>query len=111
MRGGWLAVGVAATVAVVALIIAGPGAWRADGERQARSATPVVGFADEEIGLLDAPMSRRLPPRSAARLTGYLVALGEYANQLSRSTLDSHLVTARAERALWRQGQDPADVR
>ena len=53
-----------------------------------------------------AAANHRLNPGAAARLTGYLVAHGQYTNQLSRSTFDSHLVTARAERASWRQPQD-----
>ena len=41
--------------------------------------------------------NHRLTPGAAARLTSYLVAHGQYTNQLSRSTLDSHLVAARAD--------------
>jgi sigma-E factor negative regulatory protein RseA len=111
LRRGRVAGGIAAAAAVVAVLVAGPAAWRGDRQPAPRAAVPAAPTADSAIGLVKADLSRRLDPRSAARLTGYLVAHGEYANQLSRSTLDSHLVTARAERASWRQAQDPADVR
>jgi anti-sigma factor RsiW len=112
-RRRWLAAGLAAALAVVALLALQPGAWQAPfrPESEVAASRPVARVGDDELGTVHAAVSQRLDPRSVARLTGYLVAHGEYANQFSRSALDSHLVTARAERASWRQGQDPADVR
>jgi len=109
----WLKLaGAAAAAATVALLVAQPGAWQGAGEAQLAGRGPAqTAGRVEEISTVSSALARRLDPRSAARLTGYLVAHGEYANQFSRNTLDSHLVTARAERAAWRQAQGPADVR
>jgi negative regulator of sigma E activity len=108
--GGWLAGGVAAAIAIVAVMLAGPdlGSVRKPQEVQQNSVT--LRLMDEPLTAITAPANHRLSPRAAARLTSYLVAHGQYASQLSRSTFDSHLVTARAERASWRQAQDPAGV-
>ncbi len=114
IKRGWLKfAGAAAAMAAVAFVVA------QTGTREGADEQPLIAQrepmrpsgAAEEISTVSSAVSHRLDPRSAARLTGYLVAHGEYVNQFSRNTLDSHLVTARAERAAWRQSQDPADVR
>ena len=82
--------------------------WRTG--RAVRQDNTVRQLTEEPLSSVTAAANHRLNPRAAARLTGYLVAHGQYTNQLSRSTFDSHLVTARAERASWRQPQDLASV-
>jgi negative regulator of sigma E activity len=109
---GWLAGGIAAAAAVVAILIAGPKAWFSGNEPAASRDTATLALLDEPVTGITTPVANhRLSPRAVARLTGYLVAHGEYANQLSRSTFDSHLVSGRAERASWRQPQDSENVR
>lgn len=107
---GWVPGAVAAAAAVAAVLIGVPFALQ--GSR------PVSAVVVETAVQPDAPLTsvtpgatKRLNPRAAARLTGYLVAHGQYANQLSRNSFDSHLVSARAERASWRLPQDPALAR
>lgn len=109
-RWGWLAGGVAAAAAVAAFLVANtemPGLANGPAVRQDNT---VRQLTEEPLSSITAAANHRLNPRAAARLTGYLVAHGQYTNQLSRSTFDSHLVTARAERASWRQPQDLASV-
>lgn len=105
---GWAAGGIAAAAAVVAVIVARPGGQPSLPQPVAMATVESAsGIAlDEPISDIRPFVKYRLNPRAAARLTGYLVAHGQYANQLSRSTFDSHLVSARAERASWRQSQD-----
>jgi len=108
-RSGWLAGGAAAAAAIVAFLLVGPnvgGVKKQETPSQDRAALRLM---EEPLSSVTAPANRRLTPRAAARLTSYLVAHGQYASQLSRSTLDSHLVTARAERASWRQGPASAE--
>lgn len=110
----WLAAGLAATVAVVVVVaVNAPGPSPIAGAQRLSATAPdpeaVVG--SDDITVVRAGVSLRPDPRSAARLTTYLVAHGTYASPLSRSTFDSHLVTARPERASWRQAQDPANAR
>ncbi|MCK6372022.1 MAG: sigma-E factor negative regulatory protein [Gammaproteobacteria bacterium] len=111
-RSGWLATGLAAGLVVVALLASRTAAWMDLGPAR-NEAPPSVAMADPDDGIrpVNTVLSHRLDPQSAQRLTGYLIAHGEYANQISRNTFDSHLVTARAERAAWRQVREPADVR
>ena len=103
----WIAGAVAAAVALIVVFVAGPGIWN----------TPVRQGVASNAGTLAATGSTsvaqtpRRVPIPATRLTGYLMAHGEYTNQLSRSTFDSHLVTARAERVSWPVSGDPGDVR
>ncbi len=99
---GWLAGGMAAAAAVVAVLTAGPGMWGLKRTEPARSQAATL-LMDEPLTSVTTAANHRLTPDAAARLTGYLVAHGQYTNQLSRSTFDSHLVAARAERASWRQ--------
>ncbi len=108
---GWVAGGMAAAAALAAVLVTGPTA-------QQGATAPVVSVAPAATGLLDEPISPvrsvasyRLNPGAAARLTGYMVAHGEYTNQLSRNNFDSRLVSARAERASWQRSQDLVDVR
>ncbi len=110
-RRGWMTGGIAAAAVVVALLIAGPDAWRPDTGTASDLGSISLDAADESLPAIQTFANYRLNPRAAARLTGYLVAHGQYANQLSRSTFDSHLVSARAERANWRQFQDADDGR
>lgn len=112
-RRRWIAAGLAAALAVVAVVALQPRPWQlqAGPGAEVAASVPAARAGDDEVSTVRAALSHRLDPRSAARLTGYLVAHGEYANQFSRNALDSHLVTARAERASWRQAQDPANVR
>lgn len=107
-RRGWIAGAVAAAVAVVAILVAGPGLWGPSaGPGLARNAgtTTAIGGAEDDAR---SPNRATIP---AVRLASYLMAHGEYTNQLSRSTLDSHLVTGRAERVSWPAAGDPGDVR
>ena len=108
--GGWLAGGLVAAAAVAAFLVPGRGAWRPESQAVARQDDATLQLMQEPLSSVTASVGHRLNPRAAARLTSYLVAHGEYTNQLSRSTFDSHLVTARAERASWRQSQDPASA-
>lgn len=107
---GWVAGAMAAAAALTAVLVAAPSAQR--------GGVPVVGVEPAVPSLIDEPLmpvrsvvNYRLDPDAAARLTGYLVAHGEYASQLSRNNFDSHLVSAGAERASWRQAGDLTDVR
>jgi hypothetical protein len=70
-----------------------------------------VAAEDDLLTDIRPAVNRRLSPQAAARLTGYMMAHGQYANQLARSNFDSHLVSARAERASWRRPQDAGYVR
>jgi anti-sigma factor RsiW len=110
---GWVGGTLAASVAVVALLLAAPGIWRPSQPPPLASsgvAPPTVEPA-EPVPQGAALASRRLGPQAAARLTGYLFAHVEYANQISRNNFDSRLVSARAERASWQQPKDLADAR
>ena len=110
----WLAGGAAAAAAAAALafLIAGPAAWRTNAPADAAVVqVAATDLLNEPLTGITTMANRRLNPRAAARLTGYLVAHGEYTNELSRNTFDSHLVSARAERASWRQPQDANDAR
>jgi negative regulator of sigma E activity len=108
---GWAAGGVAAAAAVVALALVSPGTFQSVPAPSATPAATVATVADEPLTDIRPAVNRRLTPRAAARLTGYLVAHGQYTNQLSRSNFDSHLISARAERASWRRPQDAGYVR
>ena len=115
-RMGWVGGAVAASLAVVALLLTAPGIWQ--DATPLRSAQPEAALlaARDDAGLepltdVNAIASHRLGPRAAARLTSYLMAHGEYANAISRSNFDSRLVSARAERASWRQAEEAADAR
>lgn len=112
---GLLAFASAAALAVVALFVTGSGI---------RSAAPVPQLARNEaqalpsgrdaagqVLMISHGLGHRADPQTAARLTGYLAAHVSYASPLSRSTMGSHLVHARPERAIWTQVRDPADVR
>lgn len=106
----WMPGAAAAAAVLVAVLIGVPFALRDPGSP---SVQPVAMAAagDQPLSSITPAATKRLNPRAAARLTGYLVAHGQYANQLSRNSFDSHLVSARAERASWRLPQDPAVVR
>lgn len=110
-----LAVAAAAALAVVALFVAGPEGGQGGAELQfARSeARPVMQVPDagDQILMISHDLGHRADPQTAARLTRYLAAHVSYASPLSRSTMGSHLVHARPERATWTQVQDPVDVR
>lgn len=112
---GLLAFAAAAALAVVALFVAGPGSWQQDAVPQlARSeARPDLQARDDgdQILMISHGLGHRADPQTAARLTGYLAAHVSYASPLSRSTMGSHLVHARPERATWTQVQGTADVR
>lgn len=109
---GWVAAGLAASAAIVTLFVGGPANWGRDGADRVVASTPVALPAlDEPLDDIHPSVNRRLDPRAAARLTGYLVAHGQYTNQLARNNFDSHVVSARAERASWRQPRDATDVR
>lgn len=113
---GWVGGALAASLAAAALLLTAPGIWQDTTQLRpdqpgalamaARDSTGPEPLAD-----VNAIASHRLGPRAAARLTGYLMAHGEYASAISRSNFDSRLVSARAERASWRQAEDPADAR
>ena len=95
----WMAGAAAALAGIVAVFVATPFATRSEAPMVAASDDAAVG--DAAVSTVSATATRRLNPRAAERLTGYLVAHGAYANELSRSNIDSHLVAARAERASW----------
>jgi sigma-E factor negative regulatory protein RseA len=107
---GWVPGAVAAAAAVAAVLVGVPFALQGSGPTATET---VATAAPSEVPLASVTpgATKRLNPRAAARLTGYLVAHGQYANQLSRNSFDSHLVSARAERASWRLPQDPALAR
>jgi negative regulator of sigma E activity len=111
----WAAAGLAATAAVLAVLVGGSQTLLRMDQPQAAAALAGASRAgttqDLNLQTITAPDRYRLDPRAAARLTGYLMAHGEFASRLSRSNLDSHLVAARAERASWSQARDPDDVR
>ncbi|MCC7258030.1 MAG: hypothetical protein IT486_06630 [Gammaproteobacteria bacterium] len=109
-RRGWMMGGMAAAAALAALLVGGPDIWRDDPVPEA-PAPYVAGLPGIGVEPVRFTASHRVDPRAAARLTGYLVMHGEYANQLSRASLDSHLVSARAERAAWRQPVSAPDGR
>lgn len=110
-RTAWLPGAIAATVALVAVLAGVPFLMQGERSLPVEGAVPVAALTDEPLSDITPATARRLNPKAAARLTGYLVAHGQYANQLSRNTFDSHLVSARAERASWRMPQDPQRVR
>jgi anti-sigma factor RsiW len=103
--------GLAAAAVVAALLVTGPDAWRTGGAPEYIAAAEEGPSVEDPLEIFIVPPRHRLDPRAAARLTGYLAVHGEYASQLSRSNLDSHLVAASAERASWQRVQGPADVR
>jgi negative regulator of sigma E activity len=104
--GVWLAGGAAAAVALLAVLVVGPNVGKQQGTVKQNAVA--LRLMEEPLSSITTPANHRLTPDAAARLTSYLVAHGQYASQLSRSTFDSHLVTARAERASWRQARDAA---
>lgn len=110
-RAGWMPGAIAATVALVAVLAGVPYLLQGQGGGPAQGAAQLAALNEEPLASITPDTARRLNPKAAARLTGYLVAHGQYANQLSRNTFDSHLVSARAERASWRMPQDPQRVR
>lgn len=103
---GLLAGGIAAAVTVTAVLLAGPDMWGLGQAERVKEDMATLRLMDEPLSSVTAATNHRLTPGAAARLTSYLVAHGQYTNQLSRSTFDSHLVAARAERASWRQPQE-----
>lgn len=109
---GWVAGGLAtAATVLLAVLVTAPGTMNPPTERLP-TAIAATAADDESLAPVTVPAARhRLTPRAAARLNGYLAAHGNFASELSRSTLDSHLVVARADRASWSQVQDPADAR
>jgi negative regulator of sigma E activity len=116
----WLAAGAAAAIAAAAALIvmnsAAPPGDAPDGAApvviaEQQPPAPARAAAEEPLADITPNANHRLSPRAAARLTEYLVAHGQYTNPLSRSNFDSHLVSARAERASWRQYQDAGNVR
>ena len=109
----WLVAGaVAASTAIVAFLVTGPFGRSPDLPSPMLASTAVATAPiDEPVTGITTTANRRLNPAASARLTGYLVAHGEYASELSRSTFDSRLVSARAERASWRQPSDRFDAR
>ncbi len=102
---GWAAGAVAAGAALIAVMVAGPGSWQLPAESPLPSPVPLAttGMLDESVGPITSTVRHRVNPGAAARLTNYLVVHGEFANELSRASLDSHVVSARAERAVWQQ--------
>lgn len=115
-RMGWVGGALAASLAVVALLLTAPGIWQGASPLQPAQPGAVLLAARDDAGLepladVNAIASHRLGPRAAARLTSYLMAHGEYASTISRSNFDSRLVSARAERASWRQAEETADAR
>lgn len=106
---GLVGVGIAATVAVIALISLDRGEDVASLREQ-----PVVAS-------LDAPSDQRISytvPRpgaraaviAPARLTNYLVSHGEYSNALSRQVMDSHVVNRTPDHGLrGRSLEEPTD--
>jgi negative regulator of sigma E activity len=108
----WLvAAAVAASTAIVAFLITGPALRSPETVAVPAAATVAAVTLEEPVTGITTTANRRLNPAASARLTGYLVAHGEYAGELSRSSFDSRLVSARAERASWRQPQDADDAR
>jgi anti-sigma factor RsiW len=93
------------------LMVAGPQQWSLARQPALKQDRVAFQLMNEPLPSITAEANHRLNPRAAARLTSYLVAHGQYTSQLSRSTFDSHLVTARAERASWHESQDMASVR
>jgi len=115
-RMGWVGGAVAASLALVALLLTAPDIWQEATPSRSAQPEPALLAARDDAGLepladVNAIASHRLGPRAAARLTSYLMAHGEYANAISRSNFDSRLVSARAERASWRQAGEAADAR
>jgi sigma-E factor negative regulatory protein RseA len=107
----WATAGLAAAAALVAILVAGPETRRSGpAASMAAASTPPESF--ESLDTISVPArAHRLDPRSAERVTGYLMAHGEYANRLARNSLDSHLVTAGAERIAWLPNQGATDAR
>jgi negative regulator of sigma E activity len=105
----WLAAS-AACAALAAVLISMPGLWQ-PAPPAGLPAAPLIATVVDDVAPVRQPVRSRPPPQSAARLTTYLVAHGSYASPLARSSLDSHLVSARMERASWSQAQDFRDAR
>jgi anti-sigma factor RsiW len=103
--------GMAAVVAIMALLVYVPVVEGPAGITPMAAAGGPAGGADDPLTSITVPVHHRLDPNSAARLTGYLMAHGEYAPGLSRSTLDSRLVAARTEQASWSRVRDAGDAR
>ena len=97
----WMAGAAAALAGVAAVFVINPLAPGRDDASLAALAPTSEVVAELSVDTVNATATRRLNPRAAERLTGYLVAHGAYANDLSRNNIDSHLVAARAERASW----------
>jgi negative regulator of sigma E activity len=108
---GWALGGMAAAVAGVALLVNRPMAEGPEGAGATASMNTEEPSKSDGLTSVTVPVRHRLAPDAAARLTGYLMAHGEYAPGLSRSTVDSHLVAARTERASWSRVQAPGDAR
>lgn len=108
---GWAPGAVAAAAVLVAVLAAGPLAWRSQPGVSGVEPVPMADVGESLPELVRPPATRRLDPRAAARLTGYLLAHGEYANSLARNNFDSHLVSAHAERASWQRTVDAGDGR
>jgi negative regulator of sigma E activity len=106
----WMPGALAAAAALAAVLVGVPLALQVPVNDVAPVAA-IAGVAEQPLASITPAATKRLSPRAAARLTGYLMAHGPYTNQLSRNAFDSHLVSARAERASWRLPQDPNIVR
>jgi len=98
-----LAAGLAAGVILAMVIMARPGWWQQNSAPVVAAVADSSEFPEGSLELIPPRAAHRLDPVAAARLTRYLVVHGEYANRMSRSNFDSHLVSAHAERAVWRQ--------
>jgi hypothetical protein len=93
VRAGWLAGGLAASVAAFALVALGP-----------RNEEPDRGAAAVPAVAQNMPVASR--PLGAERMTSYLVFHSNYTTAPFRGTLNSHLVAGRAERARWYSAED-----
>jgi len=107
---GWMAGALAASVALVAVLRIVPGVPAPAAQAVAGAPALAQAAGLEPLAEVSTVASRRLAPQAATRLTGYLLAHGEYASVISRGNFDSRLVSARAERASWRQPEDRPDA-
>jgi negative regulator of sigma E activity len=99
-----LGAGIAAAVAIVALISlrefdAGQGSG--DSSQRVADSRVAISASGPDISYTvpsDAPRRAAIAP---ARLTGYLVSHGEYANSISRQVIDSHVVGQTPNSLVW----------
>lgn len=105
---GLLGVGIAAAVAIVAIISLDRGdiATGLQEQQTVASVEGGAGMSGEAPGYTVPNPSTRVSVIAPARLTNYLVSHGEYSNALSRQVMDSHIVNRTPDHGLRRPSSE-----